>query len=202
MVAHGICRENIYSQQIKHLNKGKAKPVAPKVPTEIPLSLAETLSYQSNPRPFKNPNYVKSAAARKARPVKVMLLAEREREEREIRYHRKRRQEKAEREKDTENRMDVDEQPPDDEKNSEKNSEESEVLDDEELVFYSTLEAPPSLMPQKRFCDITGLEAPYTDPQTGLRYHDKNIYAHIRTLKPAAVQSHLNLRGGGPNIIM
>ncbi|KAG8910508.1 hypothetical protein FRC01_006292, partial [Tulasnella sp. 417] len=26
------------------------------------------------------------------------------------------------------------------------------------------------------------LKAPYTDPLTGLRYHDKDVFAHIRTL--------------------
>jgi len=74
--------------------------------------------------------------------------------------------------------------------------------EDEALVCYSTIEAPPSLIPTPKYCDITGLEGPYTDPQTKLRYHDKNIFAHIRTLKPSAVQSYLTLRGSGQPLII
>lgn len=46
----------------------------------------------------------------------------------------------------------------------------------------SSIEAPPSLIPQRHYCDITGLEAPYTDPATGLRYHDKSVYELIKGL--------------------
>lgn len=46
----------------------------------------------------------------------------------------------------------------------------------------TSIEAPPSLLPQKHYCDITGLEAPYTDPGTGLRYHDKSVYDVIKSL--------------------
>lgn len=46
----------------------------------------------------------------------------------------------------------------------------------------SSIEAPPSFLPQRHYCDITGLEAPYTDPATGLRYHDKSVYELIKGL--------------------
>jgi INO80 complex subunit C len=68
----------------------------------------------------------------------------------------------------------------------------------------TTIEAPPSILPQKRYCDITGLEVcplffllrsaldqslpvfkpkgPYTDPSSSLRYHDKSIYEAIKGL--------------------
>ncbi|TEB18709.1 hypothetical protein FA13DRAFT_1745325, partial [Coprinellus micaceus] len=49
-------------------------------------------------------------------------------------------------------------------------------------VSDSSIEAPPSVLPQRHYCDITGLEAPYTDPATGLRYHDKSVYALIQGL--------------------
>lgn len=56
------------------------------------------------------------------------------------------------------------------------------------------------MLPQRRYCDITGLEvretsesqfivsimefvqAPYTDPITGLRFHDKSIYEIVKSL--------------------
>lgn len=68
------------------------------------------------------------------------------------------------------------------------------------LYFADTMiEAPPSVIPHKHLCDITGLEvrvnfvtsyfdteqsrqAPYTDPTTGLRYHDKSVYEIIKGL--------------------
>ncbi|KAH6904610.1 hypothetical protein BKA70DRAFT_1109012, partial [Coprinopsis sp. MPI-PUGE-AT-0042] len=51
---------------------------------------------------------------------------------------------------------------------------------EEEIPTYSTIEAPPSLWPQKRYCDITGLEV--CDFATGLRYHDRHVYAIIQNL--------------------
>jgi len=50
---------------------------------------------------------------------------------------------------------------------------------EEEIPTYSDTEAP-SLLPQNHYCDITELEAPYTDPATGLRYHDKSVYELIK----------------------
>ncbi|KAI9136917.1 YL1 nuclear protein C-terminal domain-containing protein, partial [Paraphysoderma sedebokerense] len=55
--------------------------------------------------------------------------------------------------------------------------------------------SPPSLIPPKKYCDITGLEAPYTDPKTGLRYHNAEVYKFIKTLSTHTVQEYLGLRG-------
>ncbi|KAJ7737311.1 hypothetical protein B0H16DRAFT_1572066 [Mycena metata] len=41
-------------------------------------------------------------------------------------------------------------------------------IEEEEVLTYTSIEAPLSLLPQKHYCDITGLEAPYTDPATKL----------------------------------
>jgi INO80 complex subunit C len=63
----------------------------------------------------------------------------------------------------------------------------------------TSIEAPLSIWPPKHYCDITGLEvrsrpfssslpthtrpqAPYTDPSTGLRFHDKSIYDVVKGL--------------------
>ncbi|EKX46130.1 hypothetical protein GUITHDRAFT_152532, partial [Guillardia theta CCMP2712] len=37
-----------------------------------------------------------------------------------------------------------------------------------EVATYSSIEAPPSILPSKKYCDLTGLGARYTDPQTKL----------------------------------
>lgn len=45
-----------------------------------------------------------------------------------------------------------------------------------------TPDAHPSLLPTKKYCDITGLPARYTDPKTKLRYHDLEVFNVIRQL--------------------
>ncbi|KAJ3048624.1 chromatin-remodeling complex subunit ies6 [Rhizophlyctis rosea] len=71
---------------------------------------------------------------------------------------------------------------------------------DKVLLPVWNIEAPPSVTPQKKYCDITGLEAPYTDPKTGLRYHNADIYQFIKTLNQSAVQQYLALRNA--NVIL
>ena len=60
---------------------------------------------------------------------------------------------------------------------------------------YTSIAAAPSFKPKQRYCDITGLPAPYQDPKTGLRYHNKEIYAVVKTLSTAQVQEYLAARG-------
>ncbi|GAA6008688.1 Ies6p [Rhodotorula paludigena] len=67
----------------------------------------------------------------------------------------------------------------------------------QQVISYSSVEAPPSLMPQKRYCDITGLEAKYTDPKSTLRYHNPEVYDILRTFQPAVIQAYLAVRGQG-----
>jgi INO80 complex subunit C len=55
-----------------------------------------------------------------------------------------------------------------------------------EGLQWSDIDAPPSLLPQKKYCDITGLEGKYTDPKTKLRFHNSEVYAVIQTL-PASI---------------
>ena len=45
---------------------------------------------------------------------------------------------------------------------------------------YTGIEAPPSLLPAKKYCDLTGLEAKYTDPKSKLRYFSATEYAQVR----------------------
>jgi len=147
--------------------------ITPHIPT-----LGEQLSYLHAPRPFKNPNYIKNIN-RRTKNLKTVLSQERERE----RLERERR--RAMREERVRNAggdaMDID-------------GEE----DEEELPSYASIEAPPSLMPQRHYCDITGLEAPYTDPTTGLRYHDKSVYEVIKSLSASAAKDYLSARGVNP----
>lgn len=65
------------------------------------------------------------------------------------------------------------------------------------IATYTNIESAPSLHPahQKHYCDITGLPAPYTDPKTRLRYHNKEVFDVIRTLSQGAVENYLEARG-------
>ena len=62
---------------------------------------------------------------------------------------------------------------------------------------YTNIESAPSFHPssQRRYCDITGLSAPYTDPKTRLRYHDKEVFGIIRTMPQNVVEGYLAARG-------
>jgi INO80 complex subunit C len=64
-------------------------------------------------------------------------------------------------------------------------------------VTYTNIESAPSLRmsSKKHYCDITGLNAPYTDPKTRLRYHDLEIFAVIRTLGQGSTEGYLAARG-------
>ncbi|KAF2244079.1 hypothetical protein BU26DRAFT_542843 [Trematosphaeria pertusa] len=62
---------------------------------------------------------------------------------------------------------------------------------------YTNIESAPSFHPssQRRYCDITGLPAPYTDPKTRLRYHNKEVFGTIRTMPQNVVEGYLGARG-------
>ncbi|KAF2190925.1 hypothetical protein K469DRAFT_732472 [Zopfia rhizophila CBS 207.26] len=62
---------------------------------------------------------------------------------------------------------------------------------------YTNIESAPSFHPssQRRYCDITGLPALYTDPKTRLRYHNKEVFAIIRTIPTGTAEGYLAARG-------
>ena len=114
--------------------------------------MAEQLSYLHYPKPFKNPNYTKNVN-RRAKNLKAVLGSERERERTE---REKRRQEREE-------KMDVDgenaeEQTEEDLPTCKLSHRDSDILKCLTLVLDATIEAPPSVLPQRKYCDITGLE--------------------------------------------
>ncbi|KAI1119528.1 hypothetical protein F5Y14DRAFT_395654 [Nemania sp. NC0429] len=62
-------------------------------------------------------------------------------------------------------------------------------------VTYTNIESAPSLAHMKRYCDVTGLPAPYLDPKSRLRYHDKEVFGFIRSLPQGTPESYLEARG-------
>ncbi|KAL7840493.1 hypothetical protein AOLI_G00258160 [Acnodon oligacanthus] len=59
---------------------------------------------------------------------------------------------------------------------------------------YYNIDAPPSMKPPKKYSDISGLPANYTDPQTKLRFTSSEEFSYIRLLPTDVVAGYLALR--------
>ncbi|XP_041963246.1 INO80 complex subunit C [Alosa sapidissima] len=59
---------------------------------------------------------------------------------------------------------------------------------------YYNIDAPLSLKPAKKYSDISGLVANYTDPQTKLRFASTEEFSYIRLLPTDVVTGYLTLR--------
>jgi len=64
----------------------------------------------------------------------------------------------------------------------------------EDSVTYSSLDAPPSFKPAKKYSDLSGLETTYTDPQTKLNYATAQEFQEIRRMPSDLIQGYLTLR--------
>ena len=62
-------------------------------------------------------------------------------------------------------------------------------------VTYTSIAAAPSFKPKRKYCDITGLPAKYTEPTTGLHYYNKELYPVVRALSTSQVQEYKAARG-------
>jgi INO80 complex subunit C len=60
---------------------------------------------------------------------------------------------------------------------------------------YTNIESAPSLAHARRYCDVTGLPAPYMDPKTRMRYHNSEVFAMIRSLPQGVAEQFLEARG-------
>lgn len=83
-------------------------------------------------------------------------------------------------------------------------AEEQRRLADKDLgiddITYFNIDAPPSLIPSKAYCDITGLEGKYRSPSTNLRFYNQEVAQVVRDIPPGVDQQYLELRGA--NIIL
>ncbi|KIM55352.1 hypothetical protein SCLCIDRAFT_304558 [Scleroderma citrinum Foug A] len=179
--------------------KGSTRKKAPNDPSAAQTpTLAEQLSFLHSPRPFKSLVYTKNAN-RRTKNLKTVLTQERERERAE---REQRRQDREVLARAADDAMDVDTSNNTDKNSSVRvgslSSKELHVAAEEDMPTYTSIEAPPSLLPPRHYCDITGLEAPYTDPKTGLRYHDKSVYELIKGLSPSMAKDYLAARGVNP----
>ncbi|KAK4146859.1 uncharacterized protein C8A04DRAFT_25438 [Dichotomopilus funicola] len=60
---------------------------------------------------------------------------------------------------------------------------------------YTNIESAPSLAPLKHYCDVTGLPAPYVDPKTRIRYHNREVFGMLRSLPQGVGEQFLEARG-------
>ncbi|XP_065170357.1 INO80 complex subunit C [Atheta coriaria] len=65
----------------------------------------------------------------------------------------------------------------------------------EDQILYSSINAPPSFLPAEKFSDLSGLPAPYSDPQTRLRFANKEEYSTLATMPMDITAGYLALRG-------
>ncbi|KAH3731867.1 phosphate system cyclin PHO80 [Pelomyxa schiedti] len=59
---------------------------------------------------------------------------------------------------------------------------------------FSVIEAGPPAYPPKKYCDLTGLPAAYTDPKTGLHFCNADVFHMLRQLPPDTVGKYKSLR--------
>lgn len=71
----------------------------------------------------------------------------------------------------------------------------------EEDHKYINLSNRVSIRPGKKLCDLTGLPAPYTCPNTKLFYYDSSVYKRIVELSSDCVQRLFQLREFGRTLI-
>ena len=64
----------------------------------------------------------------------------------------------------------------------------------ENIINYGSIDAPPSFKPAKKYSDISGLEANYTDPHTKLHYSNIGEFKVIKKLPSDLVAGYLTLR--------
>lgn len=64
-----------------------------------------------------------------------------------------------------------------------------------DIVHYSSINAPPSFKPAKKYSDISGMSARYTDPQTKLYYATTEEFTTVRSLPMDITAGYLALRG-------
>ena len=60
--------------------------------------------------------------------------------------------------------------------------------------IYCDLEAGPSLLPKKKYCDFTGLTSCYNELHTGIRYYNSQIYKMSQNIPQPIKDQYLNIR--------
>ncbi|XP_070495199.1 INO80 complex subunit C [Chironomus tepperi] len=62
-------------------------------------------------------------------------------------------------------------------------------------VIYSSINAPPSFKPPKKYSDMSGLLASYSCPQSKIYYHNSEEYKIVKKMPSDISKGYLTLRG-------
>ena len=60
--------------------------------------------------------------------------------------------------------------------------------------IYCDIEAGPSVLPKKKYCDFTGLTSRYSELHTGIRYYNSQIYKLSQNIAQPIKDQYLNIR--------
>lgn len=63
------------------------------------------------------------------------------------------------------------------------------------FLLDSSINAPPSFKPPKKYSDISGLIGHYCDPHSKLLYNNADEYHHVKKMPSDIVKGYLTLRG-------
>ena len=69
-----------------------------------------------------------------------------------------------------------------------------DIIDGISYKIYQELEAGPSVLPKKKYCDFSGLEAPYSEINTGIRFYNADIYKKFQKMPQPIKNQYLNIR--------
>ena len=60
--------------------------------------------------------------------------------------------------------------------------------------IYCDIEAGPSILPKRKYCDFTGLTSNYNELHTGIRYYNSQIYKMSQNIPQPIKDQYLNIR--------
>ncbi len=60
---------------------------------------------------------------------------------------------------------------------------------------YLSIQAGPSVVPPKKYCDLSGFEARYREPTSGLLYTHMSQHSRIKQMPMTLTEKYLKLRG-------
>ena len=69
-----------------------------------------------------------------------------------------------------------------------------DLIDGISYKIYQDVEAGPSILPKKKFCDFTGFETNYTEINTGIRFYNSQIYKLFQNMSQPVKDQYLNIR--------
>lgn len=71
---------------------------------------------------------------------------------------------------------------------------EKEKVKDPKAPTWSNIEAGPSVIPPKKYCDLTSFQSNYQDPRTRIRYAKAEQHQFIKSMDLNTIDKILSIR--------